>query len=279
MFQTPSPVHLAAGAAFATVGLMLAGCDRGAEPAPPAAPQAQAQAPATPSVPLPPPAVGRGDLLTVMEAAASDHAAGRAPEGQPLAGRRFTVRQAFGCGEPSASSPDDPAGDGIAHWSWGPERRTVDIRLRPADWKDSALVEAAADLEAVEGFWLARPWLRAEGCPDVRVDPVVGQARETSPQTMGLAAVLEPGGSRLGRRGGRAYSFTVRGIGDQPAPAPIGGYRLVLEGRFTTFSDGRVVHCRAESPDQRPTCVAAAQLDRVAFETAQGVVLSEWRLG
>jgi len=223
--------------------------------------------------------MGRSDLLAVMEAAASDYAAGRTAEGQPPAGRRFTIRQAFGCGEPSLSSPDDPAADGVAHWSWGGERRTVDIRLRPADWKDSALVEAAADLEAVEGFWLTRPWLRTESCPDVRVDPVVGQASETSPQTMGLAAVFEPGGSRLGRRSGRAYGFTVRGIGDQPAPAPIGGYRLVLEGRFATFSDGRVIHCRAESLDQRPTCVAAVQLDRVAFESAQGAVLSEWRPG
>ena len=56
------------------------------------------------------------------------------------------------------------------------------------------------------------------------------------------------------------------------------GYRLVLEGRFAAFPDGRSIHCRAETPDQRPLCIAAAQLDRVAFEDADtGSVISEWR--
>jgi hypothetical protein len=61
---------------------------------------------------------------------------------------------------------------------------------------------------------------------------------------VGLAAVHEQDSSRLGRRNGRAYSFVVRGEGDQPAVAPAGGYRLVLEGRLTAFADGRAIHCR-----------------------------------
>jgi hypothetical protein len=94
---------------------------------------------------------------------------------------------------------------------------------------------------------------------------------------MGLAAVFEADGSRLGRRNGRAYSFGVRGENDQPAAVPPGGYRLVLEGRMAAFSDGRAIRCRAASPDQRPVCIGAVRLDRVAFEDAQGAVLSEWR--
>ncbi|MDZ4374346.1 MAG: hypothetical protein U1C74_23390 [Phenylobacterium sp.] len=261
-------------------GAGLAGCDRPAEPAAPPPEAPQPKAPVAPATPLPPPALSRADLLTAMDAAASDYAAGRTPEGRALAGRRFAIRQSFGCGGPSPPAGEDSSGDGVARWSWGTERKTIQIRLRPGNWKESALIEAAAaDLEAAEGFWLTRPWLRADGCPGLQGDPIAGQTSSPSPETVGLAAVIEPGGSRLGRRSGQAYSFTVRGTGDQPAPAPIGGYRLVLEGRLTNFSDGRAIHCRATSLDQRPVCVAAVLLDRVAFENAQGSTLSEWRPG
>ena len=48
---------------------------------------------------------------------------------------------------------------------------------------------------------------------------------------------------------------------------------------MAAFADGRAVRCRAAGPDQRPICIGAVQLDRVAFEDAQGAVLSEWRGG
>ena len=54
----------------------------------------------------------------------------------------------------------------------------------------------------------------------------------------------------------------------------------MLEGRLGAFPDGRTIRCHAEGPDQRPVCVAAVQLDRVAFEDgASGATLSEWRKG
>ena len=73
----------------------------------------------------------------------------------------------------------------------------------------------------------------------------------------------------------RSASRVIR----QPPPAPTGGYRLILEGRMSAFADGRAIRCRASSPDQRPVCIGAVQLDRVAFEDAGGAVLSEWRPG
>ena len=66
---------------------------------------------------------------------------------------------------------------------------------------------------------------------------------------------------------------------DQPPPPHQGGYRLMVEGRFTAFPDGRAIRCRASSVDQRPICIAAVQLDRVAFEDTDGSVLSDWRTG
>lgn len=238
-----------------------------AEPAPPPAPVA------------PPPPLGRADLLQAIDAAASAYAAGQAPEGEALVGRRFSVRQAFGCSGADAPAPADVAADGLARWSWSRDRRSIDIRLTPSDWTASALVAGGdGNWEAAEGIWLTRPWLRTESCPGSKPDPLSGPG-VASPQSMGLVAVFERGGSRVGRRNGRAYAFTVRGEGDKLPPLPIGGYRLVLEGRFVAFADGRAVRCRADDVDQRPVCIAAVQLDRVAFEAADGEVLSEWRVG
>lgn len=257
--------------------LVLAACER-REPTPKPAPAAEAPPP--PPQPIaPPPAVGRVELLQAMDAAASAYAAGRTAEGQGLAGRRFTIRQAFGCDGPAPPAAPDTAGDGVGRWSWGRERRALELRLTPSDWTGSALMAGGDGAwEAAEGFWLAWPWLRTDGCPGAKSDPLAGPAL-AAPQTMGLAAVFEHGGSRLGRRNGRAYVHTVRGDGDQPPALPTAGYSLVLEGRFAAFADGRAVRCRADGPDQRPVCVAAAQLDRVAFETPDGAVLSEWRPG
>ena len=122
-----------------------------------------------------------------------------------------------------------------------------------------------------------RPWLRADGCPSAQNPPPVGSP--VSPQTVGLVAVFTEDDSRMGRRNGRAYEFTVRGEGERPPVAPPGGYRMVLEGRMAAFADGLAIRCRADGPDQRPVCIGAVRLDRVAFEDAQGAVLSEWRGG
>jgi len=266
VMSRPSVVALAAST------LLLVGCQR--QEAAPAAQPAPTE-PSTPAVAVgPAPVLDRAALLQAMDVAASAYAAGKDPGGATLAGRRFVVRQAFGCTETTAPPPD-----GVAAWAWGERRQTVKLNLAPADWSDSPLLAGRADgWEAAEGFWLPRPWLRQDGCPGALSDPNAADDGETvSPQTVGLAAVFEEGGSRLGRRNGRAYEFVVRAAGDQPATPPVGGYRLVLEGRMIAFADGRAIKCRADGPEQRPTCIGAVQLDRVAFEDAAGQMLSEWR--
>lgn len=264
VMSRPSVVALAAST------LLLVGCQRQETPAAP-------PAPAEPSAPVvavgPAPVLDRAALLQAMDIAASAYAAGKDPGGATLAGRRFVVRQAFGCAETTTTPPD-----GVAAWTWGERRQTLKLTLAPADWSSSPLLAGRADgWEAAEGFWLPRPWLRQDGCPGALSDPNAGDGEAVSPQTVGLAAVFEEGGSRLGRRNGRAYEFVVRAAGAEPATAPVGGYRLVLEGRMIAFADGRAIKCRADSPEQRPTCIGAVQLDRVAFEDAAGQMLSEWR--
>jgi hypothetical protein len=121
--------------------------------------------------------------------------------------------------------------------------------------------------------------MTSDGCPTVRGDPLQTGNVGGTPQTVGLAAIFEAGGSRVGRRNGRAYSFTVRPEGDAPLKSPTQGYRLILEGRVASYPDGRAIRCAAAGPAQRPVCVIATKLDRVAFEDAEGKMLSEWRPG
>jgi len=277
-FQIPRrlPVLSTVAAAF-----LLAQCDRGGPEPIDAEPVAVDPAP-TPTVVVPT-TLTRAALLAATSRAASAYAAGDRLEGvDPLVGRPFALRVPFGCDGPQPTV-DEAAGDGLARWSWGPENRTIQLSLTPGNWLNTALISGAAggsDWEAVEGFWIPRPWLTVGDCPAIRADPLQSGDGAPSPQTVGLAAVFKSDDSRVGRRDGRAYAFTIRPTGDTPLTAPAGGYRVILEGRLASFPEGRAIRCRASSPDQRPVCVAAIRLDRVAFANADSsVLLSEWRPG
>ncbi|MGZ9099418.1 MAG: hypothetical protein ACXW3O_06920 [Brevundimonas sp.] len=261
--------------------LFLAQCNQDRPEPIEAEPVAVDPAPApTVSVPT---TLTRAALLAATSRAAADYAAGERIEGEdPLVGRRFALRVPFGCNGPQPTAAE-AAGDGLARWSWGPENRTIQLTLTPGDWLNTALISGAddgSDWEAVEGFWIPRPWLTAGDCSTVRADPLQSGAGAPSPQTVGLAAVFKADDSRVGRRDGRAYTFTIRPTGGAPLVAPVDGYRVLLEGRLTGFPDGRAIRCRASNPDQRPVCIAAIRLDRVAFTTGDSsVLLSEWRPG
>lgn len=239
--------------------------------------------PAPRKLPAPVPDLSRSDIVAAAAKAASDYAEGAQPEGKdPLVGRIFAVRIPFGCSGPAPPVAQEGDLAGLANWTPGPEGKTIELRMTPDEWAGSALIAGDAEAptwEAVEGFWIARPWLASEGCPAVKGDPLQTSDAGAAPQTLGLAAVFEKGGSRIGRRNGRAYSFTIRAEGEAPLAPPRQGYRLVLAGRIASFPDGRAIRCRASGPDQRPVCVIAATLDRVAFEDAEGGKLSEWRPG
>lgn len=277
MLEPTAPVRLSV-VALAASGVFLTACQRQETPAPanpPSVVEAPAAAPA-----MTPPVMDRAQLLQAVDTAASDYAAGRAPDAPTLAGRRFAIRQAFGCGGASPPLAKEEPGDGIGRWAWGDAHQTISVSLAPGDWMGSPLIAGGPETwEVVEGFWLTRPWLRSGECPAVTADPLASGPGAPSPQTVGLAVVFEKDGSRLERRNGREYAFVIRGPDKQPLAAPAGGFRLVLEGRLIAFADGRAIRCRAAAPDQRPVCIAAAQVDRVAFEDASGAALSEWRSG
>jgi hypothetical protein len=266
----------------AMCGLALVACHRSKEAALPASAPEPA---APPTLTLPKPVVDRTELLRALDEAGSAYAAGQVTANTGLAGRRFILRQAFGCSGPVP--PNVRREPGIAAWSLGSKSQTIELTLQPADWMDLAASDGPERAwEAVEGFWLPRPWLRTDGCPaphqgETPVAEAPSPDALTAParQTAGLAAVFERGGSRLGRRDGKPFTFVVRGDDRLPPSPPVGGYRVVLEGRFAQFPDGRAIQCRAAGVDSRPVCIVAANVDRMAFETADGQLLSEWRGG
>lgn len=274
MLQLTTMIRLSS-VALAASAVGLYGCERQeprrvVQPTPPAI--------STPASITADPVLDRSALLQAMSRAASVYAAGEPAPDATLVGRRFVVRQAFGCGGAvQLRNVAEPEGQAIA--ALATDMQSVRLMLLPGDWLDKPIVAGGPETwEAAEGFWLTRPWMQTEGCPVATPEPT-NEGAATSPQTVGLAAVFETGGSRLQRRNGRAYSFTIRSENGEPMIMPAGGYRLVLEGRMSAFGDGRAVRCRAASPDERPVCIGAVQLDRVAFEGAAGAVLGEWAGG
>jgi hypothetical protein len=212
----------------------------------------------------------RADLIIAAQAAAARYADGQPP---PVAkdgwvGRRFEIRIPFGC-----EGPQSPVSAAQAFYEFDPEHHTVRLVARPADWTTLPMIATLKDVEAVEGFWIPRPWSRSERCPPPREAPLPATPTPAAGQTLGLAQLFGANESRIGRRDGRAYEQVVK-LDDGETPAD--GYRLLLSGRVAAFPGGQWVRCWAESPDHRPLCLYAVQLDRVAFEAADGATLGEW---
>lgn len=272
--------------ALVVVALVSVQCnrDRTTSPEPPV-PEVVPPVEITTGPLTPPPPLGRAEMIAGLAQAASVFAAGTTVAGtDPLVGRTFSLKLPFGCDGPAIAG--EPA-EGLAQWTWGQGQTSIRLSMTPGDWIASPLVAGAVVTddgpspdnawEAVEGFWIARPWLAGDVCPAAGLSTSIGAP--PSPQTVGIVAVFPEGGSRLARRDGRAYQHTSRAEGEAPLAPPPGGFALRLEGRIVGFPDGRAGRCVAYSPDQRPTCVAAVQLDRVAFEEANsGATLSEWRM-
>lgn len=287
--------------AMAAPALIASGCERRPAEPKPAPPPVVANTPPRPPV-VEPAVLDRSALLTALDQAASTFAATRKPPQEDLTGRRFAIREMFGCLGPGGASAT-----GLAQWAWGPDRRTISVTLTPADWAaDPPFNTGGSGWEAVEGVWISRPWMRQDGCPAAAPSvpnltpappmpvsaakpnaaaPPPHAAKDASPLSpvrseapvAGLAAVFAEGGSRLGRRNGAAYAFTLRAESDELLAPPANGFRLILEGRLVAFPGGGAIRCRGTSSDARPTCFVAAELDRVAFEDAGGKLLREWR--
>lgn len=244
------------------------------EPAPPVEP---APPPPAPS-PLPPPPLSRADLVRHANGAAArvtGEGAGPAEDGRALVGRRFVLRLPFGC-----DGAQPRGGRGQTSALYDPEAQTVRLNARPSDWIGLPVVQTigGAAPEAVEGFWITRPWSFSEACPPARAETAAPPSPTApSPETLGLAQFFGVGDSRILRRGDRPYEH-VRRLAGGDTGLLSHSYVLVLEGRLRAYPDGRPLRCWSESADHRPVCLYSVQFERVAFEdAADGATLAEWR--
>lgn len=248
--------------------VVLPGCRRAERPAP-------AQPPAVETPPVPPLAapkpVERDGLISAAASAAEAYALQRPypPALGDLVGERFEVRLPFGC---AGEAPDADVG-----YQVDAKRGSLTLQARPETWTATPWVRALAGpapVEAIEGFWVRRPWITSDGCPAIRA-PTTAAPAPVTPETLGLARLFAPGESRVLRHGRRGYEV-VKKI--EPGVLRLQGFRLVLAGRIADFGDRQPIRCRSDGPDQRPACLVAVEFDRVTFEDpVSGQVLAEWR--
>lgn len=252
-------------------------------PAPTPPPDQQPSVEQTPRsiIPAALPNLGRRDLLAAASVAADAVAAGLSPPpgNRALIGRRFELRLPIGCEGPA------PSGQGFrnwAEWSFDPQRSALRLRARPEPLSEIAWIGALAEAmraEAVEGFWIDRPWTNAESCPPNRATSEdASQASATAPadpQILAIAQFFGPDSPRTLRRGDRPYAVTVKA--DARSFASPRHFNLIVRGRIADASDGQPVRCRDNGPARRPSCLIAVRLSNVAFEDpADGSMLAEW---
>lgn len=228
-------------------------------------------------VPLPKPPMDRAALLEAVAQARSAAAVG-ADDRQAqkaLDSKAFEIRIRFGCAGAA------PGGEKRSPLSWSFESKSGVLRVRAAPdlSEDAAVAKGLDGVEAIEGFWLPRPWLLAAACP-VAAPPMKGPTEDMPASTsatlpskpaasapkVGIAQFFTATDSRTTRRDHRPYE-TVEKL--EPG-ASIGtqGFDLVLSGRLRLLTEGRVIRCVASSLDSAPDCVVSAQFDHVWIDDA-----------
>lgn len=292
----PNGFHrIAALAVVAAAGLNLVACRGEPEPV-------QNQVVTTlPRDPLPiaEPPMDRAQLLRAFAEAASSAALGSAPgpASPSLDGKRFEVRLRFGC---APTGPDEDPKDLSVRFD--PKTKSLRMRAAPNLSLDDPLAAAMAGegVEAVEGFWLRRPWLLTDGCPAqppaaAKVEtgdeepaaapkPTAKPSEPVTPATkpptapvqrFGLAQFFTADDARSTQRNGRAYEATKVLVEGQATSTA--GYTLVLSGRLQRRADGRVIMCQRHGPERAPDCIASVRFDRVWIERPDNrEVIAEW---
>ena len=246
-----------------------------------------------PQLPVAEPPMDRAALLLATVGAASAIGLGRddSDEQRRLDGNAFELRIRFGCG---GASPPPQGNKGSFAVRYEAKDRTLRIRAAPdLTLEDPVIKQLASEpVEAVEGFWLRRPWLLEDGCPaalpeaqaDVPVqegasrpedDTVARAVSAPRYQRIGVAQFFTDADSRTGRRDKRPYETTkILAEDEQPSRD---GYNLVLSGRLRKLASGRVIACQVQSRDIAPDCVISVEFDRARIENPETrQTIAEW---
>ncbi|WP_141395884.1 hypothetical protein [Sphingomonas spermidinifaciens] len=158
-------------------------------------------------------------------------------------------------------------------WRYDAEQKTLRVSVRPVVWQPGdwstrpATTEADErdDAEAVEGYWVPRPWTSSETCPPRRQATITGAEAVTLPgQTLALAQFFDASDSRQARRGDKPFESVTR-VAPEDVQAER-GFHLRISGRVAETPDGSPIACRQPAgSEQRPICVIAVKIDEVAI--------------
>lgn len=244
-----------------------------------------ADAPALPTVSEP---LSRRELLLAAGEAASDFAAGvddrerqRELDGRPFS---FAIRLCEG-----------DAGGASYRSSFDEESRVLRLEVRPDINAGSPLLEqlSGSAIEAVEGFWIRRPWLLGPACPTLAPAALAAERPEPGPAAgpsiegtqrpaertpepplprVGIAEFHDQASDRSNRRGNRPYEITRR----LPEGTRAGPVDLLIQGRLRALPAGRAIVCTGGSADTPPTCIISVRIDSVSLRQPGGEVLAEW---
>jgi hypothetical protein len=283
--------------ALATISLTF-GCQQPNETRKQADP-ASSTAAMVPALPIVVPPLSREGLLLAVAHAASAAALGQSDtdEQRKLDGKRFELRMRFGCDDGTVTTPDDPRS-----WAFDEKRRVLSLQVKAELSKKLPLIEELSgdSYEAVEGFWIRRPWLLTAACPATPpkeepqdaasegASPAKAEAKQAASEKpaatpspdadltprIGIAQFFTPTDARTHRRDNRAYKTTrVLKTGETPSA---NGYDLVISGRLRRLADGRVIACRIDNPSAPPDCILSAEFDKVSIELPTGEIIAKW---
>ncbi len=281
-----SPLRITATSLLMTALACLGACGQ-------QQPQANVQEPAAAPVQQHPTvprleSLDRAAIFAAVAQAASAHAAGEDNSAAQRAhdGRQFELRIRFGCKGPSTALREQWLG-----WSFDEETRTLRVRARPTLAGEDPLVQelGGSAFEAVEGFWIPRPWLLQALCPAAAAvkpappDEVAledAKVEEPLPRwpRIGIAQFFSETDPRTGRRAMRPYE-AVKTL-DPGVPIASQGFDLVLSGRLKALPDNRVIACITKGAQSPPDCIISADFDRVWIQApGSAEVIAEWSTG
>ena len=226
----------------------------------------------------------RQAILQAVAKAASASALGHDDRDQQrdLDGDRFEVRIRFGCPKSGATVQNGPFV--VRHDA---ESRRLQVRAFPDLTGGEPWIAALGGdaIEAVEGFWMRKPWLLAPGCSVAAQAPISETTEDAGDDTprmpmaaqwrVGIAQFFGATETRTTRRDHRAYETTKTLGEDEPPPSQ--GYDLILSGRLRELPNGQVIACHVASPELPPECVVSVTFDQVRIERADTKeILAEW---
>lgn len=264
-----------------TVGALGFYLGRSTAPKPPEPAPAASASPAPSPSPTSEPQemLDRSDLVALAHRASDTLASGETlpAELRQAVNRRFELAIPFGC--------TGPAGDNSParlRWSYNEAEEALRLHVASIDWRPAEWgLGARENIEAIEGFWITRPWSSAETCPE-RVGQAMATGMEpvTLPgQTVAVAQFFTGDDRRGAQRDGRPFESVQRVPADEFDASR--GFRLLLTGRIDRVPGGGPVRCiQPAGIEQRPICVVAVTFDEVRIENPlSNEVLATWPIG